>query len=36
MRLFDEDYFLDQIAAGQPEYCSPLLVNSLLAAASVS
>ncbi|KAI0390706.1 hypothetical protein F5Y17DRAFT_471455 [Xylariaceae sp. FL0594] len=36
MRLFDEDYFLDQIAAGQTEYCSPLLVNSLLATASLN
>ncbi|KAI1813727.1 hypothetical protein GGS20DRAFT_586237 [Poronia punctata] len=36
MRLFDEDYFLDQIATGQTEYCSPLLVNALLAAASLN
>jgi hypothetical protein len=36
LRLFDEDYFLDQISTGQTEYCSPLLVNSMLAAAAVS
>ena len=35
-RLFDEDYFLDQLAEGKTDYCSSLLVNALLAIATVS
>ena len=36
LRMFDEELFLDQIAAGQTDYCSPAFVNALLAAACVS
>lgn len=35
MRLFDEELFLDQMAAGKRDYCSPVFVNALLAAATV-
>lgn len=35
LRMFDEELFLDQIAAGEATYCSPAFVNALLAAACV-
>lgn len=35
MRLFDEELFLDQISTGKRDYCSPVFVNALLAAATV-
>ncbi|KAI0127424.1 hypothetical protein BJ170DRAFT_694222 [Xylariales sp. AK1849] len=36
LRTLDEDYFLDQISTGGTDYCSPLLVNAMLAAASLN
>ncbi|KAK7960450.1 hypothetical protein PG988_011664 [Apiospora saccharicola] len=36
MRLFDEELFLDQMAAGKRDYCSPVFVNALLAAATLN
>ncbi|KAF2647779.1 hypothetical protein K491DRAFT_671684 [Lophiostoma macrostomum CBS 122681] len=36
LRLFDEDYFLDQLADGKKSYCSPLLVNAILAIATLN
>lgn len=36
LRLFDEELFLDQMAAGETAYCTPAFVNALLAAACVS
>jgi len=33
---FHKDHFLDDMAAGRTDYCSPLLVNSILTAACVS
>jgi hypothetical protein len=35
LRYFDEDYFLDQLVSGQTDYCSSLLVNSILAYTAV-
>lgn len=34
-RIFDEDYFLDQLVEGSTDYCSSLLVNAICAAATV-
>ncbi|KAI8627220.1 hypothetical protein F5Y19DRAFT_477789 [Xylariaceae sp. FL1651] len=36
LRLFDEDYFLEQMVAVRTEYCSPLLVNAILAVATLN
>ncbi|KAI1871490.1 uncharacterized protein JN550_004484 [Neoarthrinium moseri] len=36
LRTLDEDYFLDDLSAGGSEYCSPLLVNAMLCAASLN
>ncbi|KAK8117899.1 uncharacterized protein PG998_006180 [Apiospora kogelbergensis] len=36
MRLFDEELFLDQISTGKRDYCSPVFVNALLAAATLN
>ena len=33
---FNKDYFLEDMAAGRGRFCSPLLVNTVLAAACVS
>ena len=33
---FKKDYFLDDMLAGRDQFCSPLLVNAVLAAAGVS
>jgi hypothetical protein len=33
--FFHKDHFLDDMVAGQERYCSPLLVNAILAAACV-
>ncbi|KAI5455621.1 hypothetical protein BGZ63DRAFT_138259 [Mariannaea sp. PMI_226] len=30
-RVFDEEYFLEELARGGTDYCSPLLVNAILA-----
>jgi hypothetical protein len=35
MRLFDEEFFLDQISNSKTDYCSPVFVNAILAAATV-
>ncbi|KAK7990593.1 hypothetical protein PG990_014873 [Apiospora arundinis] len=36
MRLFDEELFLDQMSACKRDYCSPVFVNALLAAATLN
>lgn len=35
VRIFDESYFVEQLVAGEEAYCSPLLVNAILAVATV-
>jgi hypothetical protein len=34
-RIFDEDYFIDQLVGGKTDYCSSLLVNAICAIATV-
>jgi hypothetical protein len=34
-RIFDEKYFIEQLVSGEEAYCSPLLVNAILAVAAV-
>ncbi|KAK8013683.1 hypothetical protein PG991_009276 [Apiospora marii] len=36
MRLFDEEFFLDQISNSKTDYCSPVFVNAILAAATLN
>ncbi|KAK8013755.1 hypothetical protein PG991_009348 [Apiospora marii] len=36
MRLFDEEFFIDQISNSKTEYCSPVFVNAVLAAATLN
>ncbi|KAK8013760.1 hypothetical protein PG991_009353 [Apiospora marii] len=36
MRLFYEELFLDQMSTGKRDYCSPVFVNALLAAATLN
>lgn len=35
LRVLNEDYFLDELVSGGTDYCSPMLVNAMLCAASV-
>jgi hypothetical protein len=34
-RIFDENYLIEQLLSGEGTYCSPLLVNAILAVATV-
>lgn len=35
VRIFDENYFVEQLIAGKEDYCSSLLVNAILLVATV-
>ncbi|KAM0321360.1 hypothetical protein ACHAQA_010162 [Verticillium albo-atrum] len=35
-RIFDENYFIEQLLSGEGAYCSPLLINAILAVAKLN